>query len=118
MHPELIRLGFLDWVEQRRMISADGRIFPHYRYGNWWNQVFTAAVGVKSDKKVFHSFRHSMEDALKDATQSDEAEKRIMGHWREGTSKLYGGRDLRPNESAVIDDVKYPGLDLSHLIPP
>ena len=23
-----------------------------------------------------------------------EFEKRIMGHWREGTSKLYGGRDL------------------------
>jgi integrase len=117
VHPKLIELGFLAWVEQRRKASANGRIFVDYRYGNWWNQVFTVDVGVKTDRLVFHSFRHNMADALRDATESDETRDRFMGHWRSSTGKLYGGRDLTKSESHVIDRVVYAGLDLSHLMP-
>jgi len=115
MHPELIKLGLLHWVEERRKVVTDGRIFPDFRYGNWWNQIFTIKVGVKTTTKVFHSFRHGFRDALRNATQSDEAVNRIMGHFREGTGRIYGGCDLLKAESDVIDGVRYDGLDLLHL---
>jgi hypothetical protein len=56
-------------------------------------------------------------DALRDATQSDETKDRIFGHHRQSTGRLYGGRDLTPEEPKVIDRVKFKGLKLDHLIP-
>jgi hypothetical protein len=68
----------------------------------------------ESDEEKREPFRHNMEDALRDATTSDEARKRLMGRFREGTGKLYGGRDLMPKESKVFDKVKL-NVDLQHL---
>jgi hypothetical protein len=77
VHPKLVELGFLAWVEARKKVSTNGRIFVDYRYGNWFNQVFSVAVGVKTDRLVFHSFRHNMADALRNATESDETRDRL-----------------------------------------
>lgn len=117
LHFMLINIGFLRWVEARRKVARDGRIFPAYTYGKFWNETFTVKLGIKSSKKAFYSLRHNMRDALRNASESDEAKDRITGHWSEGTGAVYGGRDLAPLESEIIDRVTYPGLNLTHLIP-
>jgi integrase len=110
VHPTVIKLGFLEWVEKRRKSARDGRLFPVYRYSRWWNEGYAPKVSVKTKNKVFHSFRGTFRDALKEVAKGDrEAVDRIMGHYPEGTgAKHYGSRDLRPHESRLIDRVRFP----------
>ncbi|QCO16188.1 hypothetical protein D3869_13645 [Azospirillum brasilense] len=115
MHNDLEDLGFLDWVEGRKLLSKDGRIFLGFNYSKWWNAVFLVNIKMKTRTKVFHSFRHTFADALRAATDNAETRDRLMGHFRQGTGALYGSRDLLPHESDVIDSVAFPGLDLKHL---
>jgi integrase len=114
IHDNLIRLGLLDWVASRVKESKNGRIWPKHRYGRWWNEEFTVAIGVKTPAKVFHSFRHGMEDALTAATPNEKAVDRIMGHFRNGMGARYGDKYLSAKESAVIDDVMF-DVDLGPL---
>ena len=106
VHPELIRSGFLEWVETRRRETNQGVIFPAYRYGRWWNEQFTVRLGIKTQKKTFHSWRHSFRDALK-VCGNMETVDRIMGHYRQGTGPEYGDRNLTPDESKAIDVVRF-----------
>jgi integrase len=114
IHDSLIRLGLLDWVASRAKQSKDGRIWPKHRYGRWWNEEFTPTIGVKTATKVFHSFRHGMEDALTAATPNQKAVDRIMGHFRNGMGARYGDKYLSSEESRVIDEVRF-NVDLSPL---
>ncbi|NYZ15030.1 tyrosine-type recombinase/integrase [Azospirillum sp. RWY-5-1] len=116
IHKELERCGFFDYIKRRESEPNVGRIFPDYRYSNWWNQVFLVRRGLKEDALVFHSFRHTFRDALREATESDESVDRILGHHHDGTGPRYGDKRKRLHrESEVIETVAYPGLDLSHL---
>lgn len=118
VHNELLRIGFLDWIAERKKISSNGRIFATYEpVGEWFNKTVLPMIGIepKRDNKVFYSFRHGFEDALRGATRDKEIRDRYMGHFSEGTGALYGGRDILSHETAVIDEVRFPGLDLSHL---
>jgi integrase len=111
LHPTLIRLGFLDWIEKRKREAEDGRLFPRTRYGRWWNEQYTRQLGVwVKRKKVFHSLRGNFRDALIAAAKGDrEAVDRIMGHHPKGTgAQYYGSRDLRPHESRLITKVRLP----------
>ena len=111
VHPELIRLGFLRWVEKNK--RTDGKLFPSERYSRWWNDEFTPALGIKANDKVFHSLRNNFRDALTAATEDREARDRIFGHHPDGTGAAnYGSRDLRPHVSAVIDRIRFDGLRL------
>ncbi len=66
LHPELIRLGFLDFVESRQQGT---RLFPDYSYsanggygrnlGRWCNESFLPKLGIKQPGLVFHSLRHT-----------------------------------------------------------
>ncbi len=114
IHNNLIRLGLLDWVTSRVKESKNGRIWPKCKYSRWWNEEFTPTIGVKTPTKVFHSFRHLMEDRLTDATTDQKAVDRIMGHFRNGMGARYGDKYLSAKESAVIDDVVF-DVDLSPL---
>jgi integrase len=77
IHSELIRLGFLDYVaEIPKLHPPKTRIFPdtiaskagYYsdRFGAWFAR-FLDGIGITDARKSFHSFRHSFEDAAKEA---------------------------------------------------
>lgn len=97
LHSELIRLGFLDFVDSRR----DGtRLFPDYSYsanggygrnlGRWCNESFLPKLGIKQPGLVFHSLRHTVVTRLSQADVPEPIVQCIVGHARSGvTQEVY-----------------------------
>jgi integrase len=124
IHPALQALGLLDhweWAKAR----GDGKLFGgtrrkgvSYTY-NWisWrcNQWVREALGAKR-ALTFRSFRHNFRDALRDAEiPADRAF--FLGGWTGKTAPdRYGIGGSIPRLYEDIKKVKYPGLDLSHLM--
>lgn len=100
MHPALIDLGLLQYVESVKRTGAD-RLFPDlqpvrgklgHAPSKWFSR-YKAKRGVIDSKKTFHSFRHLFIDELRDAGVQDSLIKRMAGHEDAATSfKVYGSR--------------------------
>lgn len=123
LHPELGRIGFMQFVAQQREagqvhlfpeVLVDGRS-PGYRSSKLFTN-FRKAVGVNSDGVCFHSFRHTFRDALRNAGIDREIAE-VLGGWSNDnrTSSRYGEGYAIEALSESIAKVKYEGLDLSHL---
>lgn len=116
IHPKLVDLGFLEYCELARK-SQKGveqpMLFPDISYSKaqgwarntcrWYNEKFLVKIGVKvDDKKVFHSFRHTVSDVFR---KSDSVNRHkvsaYIGHAdRAGPEWLSGayGSDYKPAE--------------------
>jgi integrase len=97
LHSELIRLGFLDFVDSRR---NGRRLFPDYSYsanggygralGRWCNESFLPKLGIKKPGLVFHSLRHTVVTRLSQADVPEPVVQCIVGHARSGvTQEVY-----------------------------
>ncbi|WP_246212537.1 site-specific integrase [Marivivens donghaensis] len=97
LHSELIRLGFLDFVDSRRNGT---RLFPDYSYsanggygrnlGRWCNESFLPKLGIKQPGLVFHSLRHTVVTRLGQANVPEPIIQCIVGHARSGvTQEVY-----------------------------
>ncbi len=116
IHPVLLQVGFRDFVEGRRKESKDGRIFPSYRYGRFFNDTLLHdTLHIKQPEISFHSLRHNFKDALRDATDDLEARDRLCGHAVPGMSAVYGQKFVSAEQAAAINKVQFP-VDLSHLL--
>lgn len=111
IHPELIRLGFLDYVAERRR-AGDLQLFPEARrdanghYGDhvtdWFARLLKArglrGQGINSGNLTLHSLRHTFEDALRDAGIEETLEGKALAGRRRGsdpTAAAYGnGRNM------------------------
>jgi integrase len=130
IHPELVRLGFLRFVEDvRQGGGSKARIFPLLTpgpkggLGEAWSKWFgryIRGLGITNRASVFHSFRHSFKDALRAAGVSEDVNDALTGHSGGGVGRDYGAKQivrrfglLRLAEAMAM--VSYPGLDLSHL---
>jgi integrase len=133
VHPEVIRLGFPQYVEARR--STDGNdawLFPSVSpeqgragvpaWSQWFGRYLRAA-GVTNKAKVFHSFRHTAKDALRRGRADHEVREALIGHaqassvsWGYGAPAMlsrFGASVL----SDAINRIAYHGLDLSSVKP-
>ena len=116
VHPMLIALGFLGYVDSRKQESKNGKILPTYRWSRFLNKEgLLGDVSVWGERKVGYSFRHTFRGAIHQASADEQARDRIFGHHHEGTGGTYLSRNLYPRESEIIDSVKF-DVDLSHLI--
>jgi integrase len=100
IHPTLIELGLLRYVES---VSATGvdRLFPElepvrgklgHAPSKWFGRYKTKR-GITDSKKIFHSFRHTLIDDLRDAGVQDSLIKRMVGHEDSAvTFSVYGSR--------------------------
>ena len=93
LHPELHRLGFLDYV-QTIAPNANDRVFPQlqpggpdkklgYFFTKWWS-TYRKDVGVYEKGLDYHSFRASVATKLAAANVSLELRNELLGH--EGSS--------------------------------
>ncbi len=127
VHPQLVKLGFLKFVEIRRKEGEKAWLFPEVapdRKGalpSWskWFGRYLRTIGVNDTAKVFHSFRHGFKDAARAAKISQEVHDALTGHSNTSTvSAGYGAKNMiqRFGAKVLSDAVKkisYPGLDLS-----
>ncbi|EHH67469.1 site-specific integrase [Gluconobacter morbifer] len=134
IHNEVKRLGFLRYVEGRRL-SGDGLddlLFPMIRaetskgkkptspFSNWWGR--EARKAVPELNKSFHSFRHTAKRALRNAGVDKTLRDAVMGHDAEDVAEVYGLDETGSGfELAVLDKaiqaISYPGLSIT-LAPP
>jgi integrase len=131
IHPELVRLKFLDLVTERRKDNSRAPLFPLLKKGprdgfadNWskWFGRYITRLGISDDGPVFHSFRHNFKDALRSIGESEDINDALTGHAGGGVGRRYGAKDkaLRFGMERLADavaKVEYPGLSLAHLYP-
>lgn len=48
VHPALIAMGFLGWVEERKAAVGEGRLFEPRKYARVWNDGVLDAAGLKN----------------------------------------------------------------------
>ncbi len=130
VHPELVRLGFVEFVKKARRDGA--RLFPQLTpgprggLGEAWSKWFgryIRSLGITNKDRVFHSFRHGFKDALRAARVSEDINDALTGHaGGNSVARGYGAKDMvrrfgLPGLADAVSKVTYPGLDLSHIDP-
>lgn len=125
LHPELIRLGFLDYCKAMREAGHE-RLFPLVQVSDtnnaggglskWFSEVKTAAGWGK--EHTFHSFRHGVETTLKRAKEPKSHIDRYTGHAGDSVAD----RDythLEPEDLVeTVEKVRPDGFTLSRVFPP
>jgi integrase len=105
IHAELLRLGFLQFVDYIRQRGGE-RLFSNYtleqgkyndKAGQWYRDHFRSRIGIRNGATL-HGYRHSVKDKLSRMTVNPEHVARLIGH----AASQYGG---------LIPD------DVSHLVP-
>lgn len=128
IHPELIKLGFIEYVKAKQAANSKW-LFPEIEpdtrgtrvgtYSGFYRR-YIARIGVKEDKTInFHSYRHGFADALRDAGFLDHNFKFVLGHTQNSVTGRYGRLlegDLE-TRTKIVSSVRYKDLDLTHLYP-
>jgi integrase len=123
VHPELVRLGFMGFVTERRE-TGEALLFPDgvatkgrevgANLGAWFSR-HVQRLGLEGRKLGMHSFRHSFEDALRRAELPDRTSLALARRSEAGSSKVYGSGISARQKAEALAKVVYPGLDLSHI---
>ena len=97
--PELVRLGFLRFVEEQRAAGHE-RIFSELgqdthgawsgAFSKWYGRHLRNVVGISEPRLTFYSFRHTMKDAMRAALIPDAVQRAILGHAGVGVADSYG----------------------------
>lgn len=126
IHPELIRLGFLDYVAARRA-AGDRQLFPEAKrdanghYGDhvtdWFARLLASrglrGQGVNSGNLTLHSLRHTFQDALRDAGIEETLEGQVLAGRRRGsdaTAAAYGNGRNMTQLALQLAKIAYPTL--------
>ncbi len=114
IHPDILALGFLDYVDDVRAVSPSGLLFPYLPesingYGDQPSKSFSRylkALGIKSREKVFHSFRSTLIGSMEGVPQVE----RYVGHALDDTSFVHYKNDLTPQQyqEFVVSKIRFP----------
>jgi integrase len=113
IHSELIRFGILDYVNNLRK-RDEIRLFPELAEGrdgyghlaSKWFARYRVKCGIVEEGKVFHSFRHTFIDLLKQSEVSKEKISELVGHEDESeTFGRYGKRYNLNGLKAVVEKI-------------
>lgn len=125
VHPELVRLGFLDYCESMRGAGHE-RLFPLVKVSkvnnaggalsSWFSKLKNDAGWGKQHS--FHSFRHGVETILKRAKEPKSHTDRYTGHsGKDVADRTYThleARDLVETAAKIRPE----GLELPRVFPP
>ena len=114
LHDDVLARGFEQFVRRRKAdgrAKVSGRLFFEIEFGadgqagtvfsKWFARLMDRA-GLDDPSLVFHSFRHTAEDALRNALQPSYVINRIIGHESGHVSEVYGdGVSLGVSKMAI-----------------
>lgn len=118
IHSHLIELGFIEFVEGRSNSTKSNFLFnltPNINGDcsvsvSKWFQRYKKNIDFESDKdkKVFHSFRHTFIDTLKQKDVSDENLADIVGHSHKSSMNKFYRKSIRLIKSKnIIEMLNY-----------
>lgn len=106
IHPEVLRLGFVTFVEARR---GKTRVFHELKkdttgresgsWSKWFGRWLRGTCKVEDTRMVFHSFRHTFKDLCRDAEIEEAVHDALTGHsGANAVARAYGSGQypLRP----------------------
>jgi integrase len=126
VHLSLIDLGLLNFVE-RQSQRGYARLFPDFEKSkddDTWSKAFGKhfkrfrdSLTVEGefrvrDKVDFHSLRHNVEDALRNANVRKEVRDAVQGHGENGVSAEYGSGYYVETLNEAVQTIRYAGLAL------
>ena len=123
IHPELIRMGFLRYLERQRElghrkvfleIQGQRSIQDSRGWSQYWRH-FQESARITDRRKVFHSFRHTFKRACRDCGIDEEVHDVLTGHRPYESGRRYGQGIAFKTLHRAISKVHFEGLDLSHL---
>jgi integrase len=127
VHDELIRFGFLAFVESQRL-RLETSLFPELPLGHLgyrstslskWFSRFLMSADAAEPLTCFHSLRHNFRDGLREA-KVDRDVSLILGGWTtdgkaSAVADNYGSGYPAGVLLEALNSVRYPLLDLDHL---
>lgn len=135
IHPVLLKLGFLEYVEQQRKDKYNKlkRLFPELKLNSrneysagmskWFNRTLDKVNETiqnpddkLQEKHVFHSFRHTFRTELRNHAVPKERVVRLCG-WeaKDSLDEHYGTISMKELYKTISENIVYDGLDLSFL---
>lgn len=127
IHPELIKLGFLAYVEGLRDAGAgEERLFPDWKLRGFsysdssCQRTFNKRLkemSVRRPDPSFHSFRHTFKTHAANSGMAPQAQAQILGHAQHGMDSIYLGALTVGRLVVEMNKYAVEGLDLSHLYP-
>ncbi|MCE8510993.1 site-specific integrase [Ruegeria pomeroyi] len=129
LHPELIQIGFLEFVEARRKKNGakEPRIFSELKPDKYGSLAAYASKRIRDtfipeeitlkDKQTFYSLRHNVRDALRRVKAPADTLLAVCGWSPAGkaVSDDYGDGGNPDLHAEYVEAIDYPGLDLSFL---
>ena len=122
---KILDIGFLDYVNNRKKDNCK-KLFnlkhnPHNGYAQEFGRWFASyldKIGITSEQKVFHSFRHLMKMNYRNNDISDSAIK-IIGGWSDNNGDGFscyaqGAMDIVKLKK-IVDSVDFPMIDFETL---
>jgi len=115
IHPDLVKLGFLDFVRGRNSL----RLFDELRRGpnggfshdaSRWFGLFLDKIGLSDPALVFHSFRHGFRDACRMAAVPEEVINALGGWAATSVGQKYGDRGMLPLLDREIRKIEFARL--------
>jgi integrase len=126
VHPELVRIGFLRFVDTMRKDGTDVWLFPAVspeRPGGakaWtkWFRRYLNELGITDRRKGLHSLRHNFKDALRTGGVPEDLNDALTGHLPHNVGGKYGHKVIvkrfgMPRLVDAIAKMDYPNLDLT-----
>lgn len=107
IHPDLISLGFLKFLEHMRT-AKEYWLFPQFvpnKYGvrtanwsKWYGRFLRAKLNIADPSVTFHSFRHTFKDQARNSNMPVDVNNEITGHETGDVASQYGGLEypLKP----------------------
>lgn len=129
LHPELIKIGFLEFVKARRKKNGpkEPRIFSELKPDKYGSYAAYASKRIRDsfipeeitlkDKQTFYSLRHNVRDALRRAKAPADTLLAVCG-WQpagKAVSDDYGDGGNPDLHAEYVEAISYPGLDLSFI---
>jgi integrase len=125
MHPELVRLGLPEFVQDVRALGLGSQLFPALipkedgsignAPGKKWD-LYLKAAGLMDDALTFHSLRRTANTLLKKARVPFDVRCQMVGHDLDHVNEFYATEySVGDLADMVLPKFIYEGLDLSPL---
>jgi integrase len=117
IHRGILENGFLNYYEKRRergeayLLDLDEyRGSRTQKWSKWFNQTFLVRNNSKTKVHVFHSWRHTFTDLMRESKIEDRVQDALTGHKPVGMNPRYGSGQPLSVLREAIDRIELPFL--------